>query len=88
MRRLARLALAVIVMVASFMVVQYTYSDFFDSWTDILLALIDWSTFGYRLTPLTVVKALLYSIIEGLAVTALTVSALDIVRIATEKKQS
>jgi hypothetical protein len=79
MRKPVRLALAIFVLIASFTVIHYTYRHFFDAWTDILLAIFNWGTLGHRLSPATVVKAVVYSVIVGLAGAALTISALDTV---------
>jgi hypothetical protein len=77
-----KILLALAIAVASYFTVALCAYPFYDSWTDIALALANWSAFGYLLTPITLAKAVLYSVVVGVAVTALVVSATYIVHTA------
>ncbi len=47
MRKPVRLAIAVAVLVASFIAIQHVSEDFAANWIDIVLALMRWDIFGY-----------------------------------------
>jgi hypothetical protein len=77
-----KILLALATAVASYLTITLCAYPFFNSWADIALALANWSTFGYLLTPQTVVKAVVYSAVVEVAVIALVVSATYIVHTA------
>ena len=82
-----KILLALATAVASYFIVVLCAHPFFDSWTDIVLAIASWETFGYRLTLATVVNAIMFGAVEGLAVTALTVSELYMIQQVAEKQK-
>jgi hypothetical protein len=80
-----KILLALATAVASYFTAVLCAYPFFDSWLDIILAIASWETFGYRLTLATVVNAIVFGAVEGLAVTGLTVSELYVIQQVAEK---
>ena len=48
-----KILLALATAVASYFIVAQCAHPFYDSWTDIILAIASWETFGYRVTLAT-----------------------------------